>query len=168
MKPINKYKKYGFTLIELLIVVLIISILAAIALPQYELSIEKTRINSLLHLIRSIDSAQKLHFLNKNTYALNFDELDISMPDGGIVTNGSYIVYPKYSCRLRPAANGLPDNFSTYCITSSGISVEKYYNTPWFHCWADKTDERENKICKIVSGRNINSGSNTTGYSYRF
>jgi prepilin-type N-terminal cleavage/methylation domain-containing protein len=51
----------GFTLIELLVVVLIIGILASIALPQYELVVEKARASEAMVNVRAILDAMQRH-----------------------------------------------------------------------------------------------------------
>ncbi len=54
--------KKGFTLIELLVVVLIIGVLTAIALPQYEGSMEKTRVAEALVMLKAIADAEQRYW----------------------------------------------------------------------------------------------------------
>lgn len=73
--------KEGFTLIELLVVVLIIGILAAIALPQYEIAVEKSRAAEPLAVLKNLREAQELYYMANGTYATDLAELDITVPE---------------------------------------------------------------------------------------
>ncbi len=70
----------GFTLIELLVVVLIIGILAAIALPKYEIAVEKSRAAEPLAVLRSLRDAQEVYYMANGVYATDPEVLAVTIP----------------------------------------------------------------------------------------
>jgi type IV pilus assembly protein PilA len=61
----------GFTLIELLIVVVIIGILAAIAIPKFEFTKGKANVSAIKSDLRNLMSAQEAYYYDYQTYALD-------------------------------------------------------------------------------------------------
>ena len=74
------FTRIGFTLIELLVVVLIIGILAAIALPQYEKTVERARAAEALQMVSSIAKANEIYKLANGSYTTDINRLDIQVP----------------------------------------------------------------------------------------
>ena len=72
----------GFTLIELLVVVLIIGILVAIALPQYQKTVEKARMTEAITILRAIANANQVFYLANGRYAdeHELELLDVQVP----------------------------------------------------------------------------------------
>ena len=74
-------RRAGFTLIELLIVVVIISILAAIALPKFNNTKGRANLNAMRSDLRNIAVAQEAFAYENNRYA-NEDELNFTFSPG--------------------------------------------------------------------------------------
>ena len=81
--------KKGFTLIELLIVVVIIGILAAIAIPKFSTTREKAHLASIRGDLRNLATAQESYFGDYTTYTTSLTALGANESQGVTMTIGA-------------------------------------------------------------------------------
>ena len=91
----SKPFKKGFTLTELLVVVLVIGVLAAIALPSYTKSVKKSRVSDALNNLNIVSLKQQDYMLNNEKYAETFKDLNVPIAgltstEGNTATVGSF------------------------------------------------------------------------------
>ena len=79
----------GFTLIELLIVVVIIGILAAIAIPKFSATREKAYFAAMKSDLKNLASQQEIYYSDNYSYSASAADLAFTNSDGVIVTPAS-------------------------------------------------------------------------------
>jgi len=79
----------GFTLIELLIVVVIIGILAAIAIPKFSATREKAYFAAMKSDLKNLASQQEIYYSDAYAYTTNETDLGFVQSDGVEVTIGA-------------------------------------------------------------------------------
>ncbi len=79
-------KQKGFTLIELLIVVVIIGILAAIAIPKFSATREKAFLSSMKADLKNLATQQEVYHNSAFTFSNSLPALEMAASDGVIIT----------------------------------------------------------------------------------
>ncbi len=76
----------GFTLIELLIVVVVIGILAALAIPRFQSTKGKAYFAGMRSDLRNLTTAEEAYFYDHSAYTTHLDSLRFSSSNGDAVS----------------------------------------------------------------------------------
>ena len=105
--------KRGFTLVELAVVVVIIGVLAAFAVPRFLASVERSKAAEAFNYLSSVQAAQERYHARQGTYANKLDDLDIKMTPPKYFTAGT----------LAAGKSGDLQNSWTLTLTRTGASA---------------------------------------------
>jgi prepilin-type N-terminal cleavage/methylation domain-containing protein len=82
----QRQHKHGFTLIELLIVVVIIGVLAAIAIPKFANTKGKANAAALKTDLRNLSTAEEAYFFDNDAYTSVISNLSFTQSPGVVLT----------------------------------------------------------------------------------
>lgn len=117
MKSLTSRK--GFTLVELMIVVIVVGVLAAVAIPMYQLAAERSKATEAKAGLGAVRSAMRIYFAEHRTYVHASFIDDAAVTVGGILTLRSNDLEGRYFSTSCYTFDGAPDATS-YTIECDG------------------------------------------------
>ncbi len=120
----------GFTLVELAVVLIVIGVLAAFAVPRFRDSVERSKASEAFNYLSSVRAAQERFAARQGTYSGDIRTLDIQMSDpqyftiGAVEPGASRSLEDSWSLTLtREGASAGYDDY-TVTFTQDGYDVD--------------------------------------------
>lgn len=149
MKKKNAVNKSGFTLLELLVVVVIIGILASIALPQYQHSVDKAKFVQLKTAAKAIKDAQTRYMLINQEWTFNLSLLDIEIQGGeykNLSSEKDKILFDWGDCHV---SQGSARDGILCGLHTPHVRYRIFFSSNNKQCWAfDSGGNRALKLCE--------------------
>ena len=136
-------------------VMLIIAILVAVALPQYEMVIDQTRWSTLLPAVRSLKDAQERMWMTASTYSNDVTTLDINIPgeyDGEQITSGN-ITYILNNSGMDHSITATHDKVPGV-VLEQFLTVSRNFSND-LHCKAITGNSRAMRFCGQLALDNV-------------
>ena len=160
----DKNKNKGFTLIEILVVVLIIGILAAISVVQYQKSVLKSRFTALMPITKALYEGEELFAMSSGKYTDKLENLDISTTGGvsGSTANINGSIVTLGVNNRHTYVKATRENFDNNLIM---FQKGSRYFPGEIHCEAKVDKSLANWLCEKELGGEKLDRSLTEGYT---